>query len=110
MSLEEIENSFKCDKTVFSMLYHINLQREQDENIISTLNKTLSSSKYRLKGLELLNANIRTLPTEIILKNAFVWLNICVGQHHKSLKEVKLSIIGSYLLTIIFEIYYCVLF
>lgn len=97
MSLEEIEKNFKRDKTIFSMLYHINLQRDPDVNVITTLNKSLSSSKYRLKGLEILNANIRSLPTEVIIKNAFIWLNTCVGQHHKSLREVKLSVIGRYL-------------
>lgn len=94
MSLEEIGKTLNCDKTLLSVIYH-NSRLEQDESdVVSILNKMLSSSKSRLKGLELLSANIENLPTEIVLGNANLWLNICVDQHNKSLRELKMTIIG----------------
>lgn len=95
MSLEEIGKTFTCDKTISSIIYHSSQQEQDESGIVSILNKLISSSKCRLKGLELLSANIENLPREVVLGNAFLWLNICVDNHYKPLKEIKLIIIGN---------------
>lgn len=94
MSLDEIGKTLNCDKTIASMIYHSSQQEQDESDVVSILNKMLSSSKSRLKGLELLSANIEYLTTEVVLQNSILWLNICMGQHNKSLKEIKLIIIG----------------
>lgn len=94
MSLEEIGKTLYCDKTISSMIYHSSHQEQDESGNVSVLNKMLSSLKSRLKGLELLCANIDNLSIDVVLRNAFLWLNICVGQHSKFLQEIKLILIG----------------
>lgn len=96
MSLEDVEKILHYDQTILSLIYKINSQYECQENGISSLlNKIISSSQSRLKGLEVLSANIESFPIQFVLDNAFIWLNICIVHHHEPLKEIKLTIIGN---------------
>lgn len=98
MTSEDITQTLKSDKNILSMICYISSQQEEDGKFITLVNKTISSSKFRLKGLELLKSNIDNLPLELVLDNAFLWINICIGPHHKYLKEIKLTIIGNTLI------------
>lgn len=93
MSVEDVASTLKCDQNILSMISYISSEQHQGK-FISLLNETISSSKCHRKGLELLNANIANLPLQIVLENAFLWINICLGHHHKHPKQIKMSVIG----------------
>lgn len=110
MSLEELGKIINSDKTISSIIYHNSQQDQDDSGIVSVLNKMLSSSKSRLKALELLSANIENLSTDVVLQNAFFWLNICVSLHTNSLREIILSLIGKYIYIRLFNSYMHILY
>lgn len=85
--------AFEFEKTFFSFNSIYSHSICNRNNVSSLLNKAVSC-KSNAKGLELLSTSIEGLPLDVILENAFLWLNATLSVNQDSLKEIKLTIIG----------------
>lgn len=90
-------------------IIHLNLQCErQEQQVLSILNREISTTKTRLNGLQKLNVFIDYCSNDTILANAFNWINVCLIQHDGDyLKELKLKTVGKYSLSNMFSSNLC---
>lgn len=94
--IQDLFSLINDDSILKQDIIQLNLLGEPYENhLINMLNKEISSAKTRLEGLEKLIVFIDCCPEDIILSNAFNWINFCLIQQDRDhMKELKLRIIG----------------
>lgn len=85
--------------THLDIVRYLLLKNTNAKEIVSKVNKSLSTAATRDRGYELLSELLEFLPVEVVSTNAVSWIKIALGQHPKEkVKPLRLGVIGEFLL------------